>query len=264
MTDFARNLRHLCRQEQSVSELCRRIDVNRQQFARYLGGSNRPSAHNLWRICQYFDVSEDLLAQPHDQFVQEVSGSRGRVARRAEMLTAAFPGDVRRLRNFAGVFHAHFRSPSHPESVVRALSQIFESDGLFHSRTIERIRHPKTGQVTRARYLGLVSLHDDTLFLVERGRITLGGISETVLTPVYRSAHTWLTGLVLGFSWRNRKAYASQCIWKRLRPSTGPREALSRCGAFSLDSRELDPIVVDHFASSGAGDSTNPMVPTGW
>ena len=246
--DFAANLRFLCAQERSVSQVCREIGINRQQFARYLDGRARPSAHNLWRICRYFDVAEDDISAPRAVFARRRPDTAP--VARAEVLTDAFPGDISAMRRMAGSYHSFFLSPSHPEHVICAYVDIFERDGLFHSRTVERIRHPETGQVSRARFVGLVSMHDGTLFMVERGRITRGGISETVLAPVHRGSRTWFAGLLLGFSWRNLKPYASQCVWKRLRATLGAREALSQCGAMPIDSRRLDPIVLEQL---GAG-----------
>ena len=97
--------------------------------------------------------------------------------------------------------------------------------------------------------------------MVERRRAGNDGISETILGPAHRSAENWLTGLLLGFSWRSRKAYASQCIWKRLRASTNLRQALARCGAFALDSRALDPVFTEYLSRPNHHGAINPMIP---
>ncbi|MFV0665907.1 helix-turn-helix domain-containing protein [Denitromonas sp.] len=49
--DFARNLRLLCSYYKSIAEVCRRLNVNRPQFNRYLSGRYRPSANTLRRFC---------------------------------------------------------------------------------------------------------------------------------------------------------------------------------------------------------------------
>lgn len=245
--DFAANLRDLCARERSVSHVCREIGINRQQFARYLDGRARPSAHNLWRICRYFGVTEQDLSAPRAEFARRRPDSSP--APRAEVLTDAFPGDGAALRRMVGGYHSFFLSPSHPDHVICAYVDIAERDGLFHSRTVERIRHPETGQVSRARFLGLASMHDGTLFMVERGRITRGGISETILAPVHRGSRNWFAGVLLGFSWRDLKPYASKCLWKRLRATLGAREALAQCGAIPIDSRQLDPIVLERLSA---------------
>ena len=42
MTDhLSKNLRLLCAQHGSIARVCREIEINRQQFNRYLSGENR-------------------------------------------------------------------------------------------------------------------------------------------------------------------------------------------------------------------------------
>ena len=55
------NLRHLCRNTPSISELCRDIGINRTQFNRYLNGSAFPRPDVLFRICQHFSVDANIL-----------------------------------------------------------------------------------------------------------------------------------------------------------------------------------------------------------
>ncbi|MEM7225427.1 MAG: XRE family transcriptional regulator [Pseudomonadota bacterium] len=258
-SDFALNLRFLCAEERSVSEVCRQVGINRQQFARYLGATARPSPHNLRRISQYFGLSESRLRLPHEEFLDWHDAAREGSERQAEVLVSAFRGVVRQMRPLVGYYHGHYSSPSSPERIVRALIQVAETDGLFYSRTVERDRDPVTGLVSRARYSGLVALHDGAVFLVERGRNLHGGIAETVLQPAHRGTRDWLFGLTLGFSWRTRKPFASRCIWKRLRARTSLREALARCGSFPARSRELDPLVVEHMRKAQTAEALAPM-----
>ncbi|TXH35667.1 MAG: XRE family transcriptional regulator [Rhodospirillaceae bacterium] len=72
LANFAANLRYLCALEGPVSEVCRRMDLNRQQFARYLTGTAKPSAHNVIRICEHFHIPENSLDLQHDQFVLQL------------------------------------------------------------------------------------------------------------------------------------------------------------------------------------------------
>lgn len=109
MTRLAENLRLLCRSQRSVSEVCRRIGLNRQQFGRYLSGAGRPSDHNLQRICDYFGVTEaDLLLDPvelREKLRARTGGLRtaagGPVFDR--VLRNVFPGDAHLLKRYVGV-----------------------------------------------------------------------------------------------------------------------------------------------------------------
>ena len=65
---FAENLRLLCSYEKSVSEVCRSVNINRQQFSKYLSGANQPSSNNLRRICDHFQVQQAELYLPCEEF----------------------------------------------------------------------------------------------------------------------------------------------------------------------------------------------------
>lgn len=55
------NLKLLCKDEPSISHVCREMGVNRTQFNRYLFGETLPRADVLARICKYFDVDESII-----------------------------------------------------------------------------------------------------------------------------------------------------------------------------------------------------------
>ncbi len=60
---LARNLRRLTSDSDSISDLCRRIGVNRTQFNRYLSGMAFPRPDVLYRICSHFQVDANILLQ---------------------------------------------------------------------------------------------------------------------------------------------------------------------------------------------------------
>lgn len=58
---FGANLRALARDYPSISELSRRLGVNRTQFNRYLAGESFPRPDVLARICTFFHVDARIL-----------------------------------------------------------------------------------------------------------------------------------------------------------------------------------------------------------
>jgi len=64
---FGANLRQLSARYPSISELSRRLGINRTQFNRYLAGESFPRPDVLARICQFFDVDARVLLEPVDQ-----------------------------------------------------------------------------------------------------------------------------------------------------------------------------------------------------
>lgn len=61
---LGQNLRCLTKDSPNISELCRRIGVNRTQFNRYLNGTAFPRPDVLFRICAHFQTDANILLQP--------------------------------------------------------------------------------------------------------------------------------------------------------------------------------------------------------
>lgn len=61
---FGENLRLLAKQYPSISELSRRLGINRTQFNRYLSGESFPRPDVLDKICAFFDVDARILLDP--------------------------------------------------------------------------------------------------------------------------------------------------------------------------------------------------------
>jgi transcriptional regulator with XRE-family HTH domain len=246
-SDFAENLRLLCAEHRSISEVCREIGINRQQFNSYLSGSSRPSSHNLRRICSFFDVTPDELEISHKIFARQrpmiADKSLHGKDRLAEMLGRALPGDRKALRRYLGYYHSYFLNP-YEDLVMRALVSLYEEDGHIYSKSLERSH--RSEPVRRiSKYDGLVSLLGDKIFVIEFESLTSDSIVETMLFASYRRKLDLLPGLTMGASaLRHRVPFASAVVWRFL-GRTGPhKEDLAKCGTFSLDSGKIEPNIL--------------------
>ncbi len=65
---FGANLRTLASGYPSISELARRLGINRTQFNRYLAGDSFPRPDVLARICDFFEVDARVLLDPVGSF----------------------------------------------------------------------------------------------------------------------------------------------------------------------------------------------------
>jgi transcriptional regulator with XRE-family HTH domain len=63
---FGSNLRDLAAEYPSISDLARRLGINRTQFNRYLSGDSFPRPDVLARICDFFSVDARILLEPLD------------------------------------------------------------------------------------------------------------------------------------------------------------------------------------------------------
>ena len=250
--DLASNLKEVSTNRHSVSELCRELGFNRQQFARYLTGDSRPSAHNLKRIADGLEIPVADLVKPHSEFLS-MYGRRSTERQTLPLIDRAFPGDIKKLRPLLGYYHGHFELPDSAGLIVRSLVRLIEHEGRVTSTSIERGNHRDDTGGYLSKYQGLVSYLGNCIFVVEFEYLTGDSIVETVLFPPYRKKLDLMSGLTFGVTSRvHRQPFASGVIWKFLGKTIDKKSALGRCGRVALSDRTLDPNVRKFFANGEA------------
>ena len=241
---FSRNLAALCAQRSSVSALCRKIGINRQQFGRYLSGASVPSPHNLMRIAREFGVaSEDLFLSPGefaDRYeLPSASAKLSPVSRMGTLMERAFPGDRRRLRRLRGYYRSYFLVPDGGDSVMRAFVSVQEKDGLFFSKSIERGSAAHSSPMI-SKYDGVVSLMNDRLFVLEFESIAQDALVETVLAVPRRHEVRQLYGMTFGMTSEfNSRPFASPIVWTYLGQTIDLKAELQDTGPVPLKSTRV-------------------------
>ena len=249
---FASNLREACSTRASISEVCREVGVNRQQFNRYIHGQALPSAHNRLRIAQVFDVEPEDFDLPRDEFRRRLVPS---VKRNVpdDILLDAYPGDLSALERYLGFYQTYPLSMSWPGRVVCACAHLKECDGRVVVTTIERISDRASGVRLRSRYVGLAAYRRNRLFIAERtcGEHTTFG--QTILMPFEIHQRLYLRGVTMGISWRKENMpYASRTIWRYFGHDVDRRALVSRCGLSKLDDGTLPEPVLRYLPASGS------------
>ena len=238
-------MRSICADYGSIAQVCREIGINRQQFNRYLNGGGMPSAHNLRRIARHFDLTEAEFFLDHTEFTRRHILNQKRIARGpVDLMTGPFRDQTTALRPYLGFYHSHFMTPTWDGMILRSLIWLYEKNGYVMSRSVERVT-AKDGSVNqKSRYEGMVSKRGNRVFVVEHEMVRDGSIVETILTPSHRQQVKYLRGMTMGVAWRPHVSpYASRAIWKRIESKVTLREALKDCGAYSHQSRNIDPTV---------------------
>lgn len=253
------NLRWLCSFEQSVSEACRGMQINRQQFSKYLAGTSKPSDRNLRRICSYFEIQVSDLHLPHDEFLLSASA----VSRADEThirtenfgLQAAFENQRGALRNYLGGYHCYFNSFSWPGRIHCALSFMFDCNGSIHTRTIERYHDPQTNSLFLSKYSGQAACLYGRIFIVEFQTLARDTIIETVLYPQPRTALNMISGVTFGVSDHHRRPHMETIVWKYLGATVDLRLAMEGVGLHDPLSPAVDPAVHSILANAEYGSS---------
>jgi transcriptional regulator with XRE-family HTH domain len=206
-TLFAGNLKRLLRGEKSIAHVCRVLDINRQQFNRYLSGESLPGKQNLKKIADYFKVSEAslILAVAQESSPGHDIGADPFLQR----LSAAFGGETPSLRS--GLYNFYHGSEANRKKCLRGLMIVNKSqmltrfDALLNYRNAEaawssggvvRFSGLVREQRGRLQFLGNDNAEPSTLFLAE-------------VAPVYSSRDKLFAGLV-------NSTYAEEIAVRRL------------------------------------------------
>ena len=241
--NFCGNLRLACSTRQSISELCRTIGINRQQFNRYINAGALPSAHNRLRIAGAFGLDPDDFDQPTGIFRRKLSAQRRPMADDGP-LDDAFPGDLAELRPYLGFYQTWHVSPSWPGRIVCSCAHLKEKDGKVLVTSLEHIEDTEGGIVQRSRYVGLAAFRRQRIFLTELTRGTAPTFGQTILMPFAIHQRQYLRGLSMGVSWRDDNLpYATRTIWRYRGRDPDRRTLISNCGAYPLASAALPPLV---------------------
>lgn len=243
------NIAHLCSYYPSIAEVCRRLEINRQQFNRYLGGQSRPSRHNMRRICDFFGVTESEILLDPAQFARLVSLRRHplsgeeALAEPLRQIDALYRASGS-LSRYVGYYFRYYYSFGYPGMVIKSLAVISERDGKYFWKNIEIARRGSNGQSPAlCKYAGVVMLLADRIFVVECETLLRDSITQMTLYPSHQIRVDHLTGIQTGAPVRRgRKPGASLVLLEYLGRDVDLRKALAECNSLSED--EVDPDII--------------------
>jgi transcriptional regulator with XRE-family HTH domain len=243
---FAHNLGYLCSFYPSVAEVCRQLNMNRQQFNKYLNGQVQPSRHNMHRICDFFGVTESEMLLDHGHFAEIVS------LRRAPLVSDSLAGPLhhvellyaasKSLDRYVGYYFRYFYSFGRAGKIVKSLASLYEKNGRYYWKNIEihRPNAPGSGPTT-TKYTGVVFFLGERIFIIEYESMLKNAITQVTLYPSYHTRMTRLRGIQTGApTARGRKPGASLVLMEYLGRRIHVRDALRSSGMFAED----DPAIL--------------------
>ncbi|UOA27008.1 helix-turn-helix transcriptional regulator [Pseudosulfitobacter sp. DSM 107133] len=225
---FGANLRILARPYPSISELSRRLGVNRTQFNRYLSGESFPRPDILARICTFFNVDARILLEPVDE-----------ISREGQLLSDPYLHDffgrqsatVTEIQFPSGFYRFSRRSFIHPDQFVVGLVHVTRKNDATFLRGFEpRIALAQQGlpHDSKSReFRGLVVRQDDGIaaLVSRRGAVTgsfnylareasfennfwVGYVARTIRETVTSARIERIVYEHLGTDWRQARSVA--------------------------------------------------------
>ena len=248
--DFRHNLGLLCSYFRSVSEVCRRIGINRAQFNKYLRHGVRPSRNNLRRICDFFGVEEHEILLPGESFAELIrtrparlpgSGGDGdEVLKAMEQIQAQ--SRQNELEAYAGYYFEYYFSMSFPGKVLKTLVHVQAYEKVTLYERFERLEPVGTlRRGARCHYRGQALFLKDRLFLTDYEALTGNEVSQTILFPSYKSVIDRLDGLKIGVAATGKRTPAAcRVMWDYLGQTIDLRQAYRHIGVLDPESSALE------------------------
>ena len=250
LSPMARNLRLLCGYDGSLSRICRRSRVSRQQLGRYLNGAAHPSLATLRRLCDYFGLEDHEIHLDYESFRKLIQchprvpeRSKDPIATFGTQLAASHPRRVVEARGLLGYYHVYHRPRLPQDNIVCSLARMYPDAGLYRTRTIERYTEGQVAHATLLKYEGVVLEAENRLYVHEQQRFGPAQKWVTVLSVPAHSYAAYLTGLTLGTTPDTDQLVCYRVVWKRLDTRVGLKAALRSCGSFPANHAALPAFI---------------------
>lgn len=234
-SNLARNLATLTSYGKSVAEICRRANLNRTQFNRYLAGQSQPSLQTLRRICDFFGVDEHEIFMAPEAF-------RELVRLRPPTLTERDPATSFAQRLFfnqtkpaapTGYYQGYLTDPSDPSNVYVQLIKVAQSGRGTAVKIIARYSQDQINLPKRLKFEGIATQQAGRLFCVIQESKMRKSTSCIVLSLGDFEDATTLDGVILGTEPETGNDISIyQTVWRYLGKAPDLRAALDRCGVY--------------------------------
>jgi len=269
---FPKNLRLLCSYHTSISEVARRLRMNRQQIMKYLAGTTYPSARSMRRLCDFFGVEEHEIIMPDDQFRDIVRLkptlplASGLTPPLLSALLKAAAGQMNQLRTYAGYYYEFRYSFTSQQLVLKSLLHIQENDGLMMYKSIERLKDQR-GQASQGvpahsgvevfKYTGILLMIGNRIHMLDQEALLEQELSHMILFPPYRNRISTLRGMKMGVTaTAAHEPIASRVVLEKIGRSVDLRPAMLRCGLYAADGGgEVPSSVLSYLGHHGGSDA---------
>ena len=245
--NFSVNLRAICNRHRSVAHVCRSLEMNRQQFNKYLSGQVYPSRHNLERICHFFKIDENqfsLEAPEFERFSATLFKQSEKVGHSVlDSVVDSLASDIEALSRYEGYYYGYFHALGFPGFLIRSLIHLYRDGDRFYTKSIEHLwqkEKPKSNR-RRFKYKGMAFYMADRIFITEFETFTRHTICQTILFPSYRNTIGTLSGITTGVgSLNSHMPKSTRVEYEFLGKQVDLRKALKDCGLYDLESDLID------------------------
>ncbi len=269
---LASNLRLLCSYVGSITECCRKIGINRQQFSKYLSGSTAPTTKSLRVICDYFGVDSDEIYLEPTLFKTLISSQERNVTplrifdnspqaeRYSNQLKNMLLSSSEALTPYLGDYYYYYFTPSYEGCISKGFARLSIHNGIGYSHFYERT-DPEQAMLEGydiGKFVGVVFFLGERLQIVDYSVHCQRAVSQTILYGSTRGKINLLSGLTMGIQGRNsRIPFTSRVVFEKLNGQSSLRDKLKGVQLLSIDSDHISAAILSRLESSSNIDNPN-------
>ncbi len=270
---FPKNLRLLCSYHDSISDVARRLRMNRQQIMKYLAGRAYPSARSMRRLCDFFGVEEYEIIMPDDQFRDIIRlkpippMTSNLTPPLLSALLKAAAGQMPQLRGYAGYYYEFRYSFTSQRLILKSLLNIQEIDGLIMYKSVERLKVQGSVSTCSAstqngvdvfKYTGILLTIGNRIHMLDQEGLMGQELSHMILFPPYRSRISALRGMKMGVTATEaHEPIAARVVLEKIGRNIDLRRAMSRCGLYDPENVGVPRSVLEYL---GHHDQEEPII----
>lgn len=254
------NLQTLVASFASVADFCRRLDINRQQFNKYLAGHHLPSRKVRQQIARHFLMdATDLVRAPADfqSFYDGLQYELPMDLRATPQFTQFLPlmrTSAQALQDYCGVYYRYHHSSIYKGCILRSVLCIYQRGGSARHVTIERFpgRDGSASTGYAFAYHGFSFLLGDRIFLLDFEGEQQNEMTFTVLTPQHRRPLRFLHGLVTGVASSSfRQPFSTRVALAYAGPGLIRKQHLRQATTLAPDDASIPAEVRDYLGGDG-------------
>lgn len=250
-SDFKKNLSLVTSYGRSVSDVCRRAGINRQQYNRYLSGQSSPSLSTLRRICDFFGLDTHEILLDHKTFAKIIrlrppllKKNGDPVFQFVRNISQQSRNQVNLMSKYEGYFHSYIQLDDMPQNILRSLISIRNNGLGWISKSIERYPRSAYTVPNKVNYKGVAFLNADRLILMEQENASRQSTWTTMMYTTDFDEPNILSGLSLGITPEtSHDIICYRTVWEFLGKQPRLRTAILKCGLIDKN----DPSVPSYF-----------------
>lgn len=241
---FAENLRLLCSRKGSISDICRKIGINRQQFNKYLSGKHMPSSENIRVIASYFGVGPNIMLSESEHFRTLVEGNFFEVLdglrqspQVIRFLDAMTVSNKMTMGQYVGCYDRYQFSSIYARCILRSAFCIFRNGNFLNHYYMERF--PSRDNPVKTEYIfkyhGFTFPIEDRLFCIDFESVQKNEMTFGIFSPVQRNSKQFMFGIASGIAATMfRQPFATRAALHFRRPGLLSRSELESTSALDM------------------------------